>query len=238
MDIKVILPVISNTLTEETKKEVEGYASSDTKVSVTIIDHGPASIESEYDEALCQPGFLEKAIQAEKEGYQGIISDCLADPGVKAAREVLNIPVVGPGEAAMQLATSLGNHFSIVTVLPNVVSMLENLSKVSGFYNKLTSIRDINIPVLELNDKNRLKQGLFEEMKRTIEEDGAQVLIAGCTGFVGVAEELQNKLKDSGYDVPVIDPIFAATQMLKTMITMNIKQSKLTYMTPPDKERI
>src|SRR5699024_6931332 len=153
---------------------------------------------SEYDEALCQPGFLEKAIQAEKEGYQGIISDCLADPGVKAAREVLNIPVVGPGEAAMQLATSLGNHFSIVTVLPNVVSMLENLSKVSGFYNKLTSIRDINIPVLELNDKNRLKQGLFEEMKRTIEEDGAQVLIAGCTGFVGVAEELQNKLKDSG----------------------------------------
>lgn len=238
MDIKVILPVISDIFNEEAKREVQSYASPTTNVSVVNLDYGPESIESEYDEALCLPDFLEKAKEAEEEGFQGIISDCLADPGVKAAREILNIPVVGPGESAMQIASSLGRSYSIVTVLPNVVSMLENLSKVSGTYDKLASIRYVNIPVLELHDKERLVSGLFDEMKKAIEEDNAHVLILGCTGFMGVAEQLHDMLKNEGYDVPVIDPIFAATQMLETLINMKIKQSRLTYMTPPSKKRI
>lgn len=67
MKIKVILPVISNIFIEETKKEVESYASEGTEISVTNLDYGPASVESKYDEALCIPDFLNKAKQAEKE---------------------------------------------------------------------------------------------------------------------------------------------------------------------------
>jgi Asp/Glu/hydantoin racemase len=39
-------------------------------------------------------------------------------------------------------------------------------------------------------------------------------------------------------DVPVIDPVFAATRMLESFIAMRVKQSRLTYMTPPSKERV
>lgn len=237
MKIKVILPVISTIFNEETKREVENCASKETEVSVVNLDYGPASVESEYDEALCVPDLLVKAKEAEEAGFDGIISDCLADPGVKAAREIVDIPVVGPGESAMRFASALGNSFSIVTVLPNVVSMLENLSKVTGYDNKLASIRYVNIPVLELNDKERLVNGLFDEMVKAIELDKAQSLVLGCTGFMGVAAELQDRLKAYGYDIPVVDPVFAATQTLESLIRMNLKQSRLTYMKPPEKER-
>src|SRR5699024_8680300 len=191
MKINVVMPIVSDIFNEEIKKEVKHYASDDSVGGVGSLDYGPESIESEYDEALCIPNFLEKAKEAEEAGYQGVISDCLADPGVKAAREILGIPVVGPGETAMHYASQLGGSFSIVTVLPNVVSMLENLSKVTGLNVRLASIRSVNIPVLEVQDKERLKEALYEEMVKAIEQDHAHSLVLGCTGFMGVAFELQ-----------------------------------------------
>lgn len=237
MKIKVITPVISDIFNDEARKEFSAYASSDTTIDVCNLDYGPESIECEYDEALCIPNFLEKAIEAEEQGYEGIISNCFADPGVKAAREILNIPVVGPGEASMLYASLLGKSFSILSVLPNVYTMLKNNSETLGVSNNLASIRNINIPVLEVTEKERLIDSLNDEMIKVIKEDNAHVLILGCTGMMGVAAELQERLKKVGYDIPVIDPVFAATKMLEGVITMGLKQSKLTYMTPPKKKR-
>ncbi|SFC53965.1 allantoin racemase [Bacillus sp. OV322] len=238
MKIKVIMPITSDIFNEEILEEVKYYASETTEVGVTSLDYGPASVESEYDEALCVPNFLEKAKEAEEDGYDGIISDCFGDPGVKPAREILDIPVVGACESSMLFASSLAKSFSVVTVLPNVVPMIENISKTLGVNGNLASVRYVNIPVLEVHDKDRLKRELYEEMIKAIEQDGAHALVLGCTGFMGVAAELQKRLKQNGFDVPVIDPVFAATRLLESLITMGVKQSRLTYMTPPSKQRI
>ncbi|WP_066322079.1 aspartate/glutamate racemase family protein [Bacillus sp. FJAT-29814] len=238
MKIKVIMPITSDVFNEEIKREIKHYASDTTEVGVVILDYGPASVECEYDEALCIPNFLEKAIEAEEEGYGGIISDCFGDPGVKPAREVLDIPVVGACESSMLFASSLAKSFSVVTVLPNVVPMIENISKTLGVNGNLASIRYVNIPVLEIHEKDKLKKALYEEMIKAIELDNAHALVLGCTGFMGVAAELQTRLKENGYDVPVIDPAFAATRMLESLIAMGVKQSRLTYMTPPSKQRV
>ena len=238
MKVKVILPITSDIFNEEVLQEFSFYASAGTEISMTNLSTGPASIESEYDEALCLPNFLEKAIEAEKEGHDAIISDCFADPGVKAAREVLDIPVIGPGESAMLYASSLASSFSVVTVLPNVISMIRNVSKLAGLDSKLASVRYVSIPVLEVQDKERLVDALYSEMIKAIEEDQAHALVLGCTGFLGVASELQERLSASGYDVPVIDPAFASLQMAESLVNMKVKQSRLTYMTPPSKVRI
>ncbi|MFE0504290.1 aspartate/glutamate racemase family protein [Peribacillus butanolivorans] len=238
MKIKVIMPITSDIFNKEILEEVKFYASKTTEVGVTSLDYGPASVESEYDEALCVPNFLEKAKEAEEDGFDGVISDCFGDPGVKPAREILDIPVVGACESSMLFASSLAKSFSVVTVLPNVVPMIENISKTLGVNGNLASVRYVNIPVLEVHDKDRLKRELYEEMIKAIEQDGAHALVLGCTGFMGVAAELQKRLKQNGYDVPVIDPVFAATRLLESLITMGVKQSRLTYMTPPSKQRI
>lgn len=174
---------------------------------------------------------------AQNDGCDGVISLCFADPGVKAAREVLNIPVVGAGESSMLFASLLAKSYSVVTVLPNVISMIENVSKTVGVNGKLASVRYVDIPVLELVDKEKMLNALFEEMVKAIEIDKAHALVLGCTGMMGVASALQNKLREHGYDVPVIDPSFAAAKIVGSLISMNVKQSRLTYMPPTQKLR-
>ncbi|HBZ79145.1 MULTISPECIES: aspartate/glutamate racemase family protein [Brevibacillus] len=237
MKIRVILPTIMDTFNQEVQQEFAQYVGKQVEVDVCHLDYGPASVEGEYDEALCIPNLLEKAIAAEQEGCSGVISLCFADPGVKAAREVVSIPVVGAGESSMLIASMLGKSFSVVTVLPHVIHMIENVSKTTGVNSKLASVRYVDIPVLDLVDKAKMEDALFAEMVRAIEDDKAHGLVLGCTGMLGVAASLQERLKQHGYEVPVIDPSFASAKMLESLIAMGVKQSRLTYMPPRQKWR-
>jgi allantoin racemase len=137
----------------------------------------------------------------------------------------------------MHFAASLGQRFSVVTVLPNILPTLERLAEDYGVEKKLASVRYVNIPVLKLRDKGKLIKGLHQEMRAAIREDGAHVLIIGCTGMMGVAKELQRRLKQDGYDVPVVDPVGASLKFAEALVSMGLKQSRLTAMPPPKKDR-
>jgi allantoin racemase len=237
MRIKVIMPVIHDLFNETAKLEFRSYASGETEIHVSHLDKGTASIESHYDEVLAGPDILKKTQEAEQQGYDGVIIDCFGDPAVKAAREIVDIPVLGGFESAIHLAMLLAQKFSIVTVLPHVLPMLEDLINMSGTGIKLASLRYINMPVLDLQDSEKLKTALLKEMVEAVEKDGAHALILGCTGMMGLAAELYKELKNKGYDVPVIDPAAASMKMMELLVSLNLKPSKLTYMIPREKER-
>lgn len=231
------MPIIVSEFNQEVEREFEHFAARGTEIRVVNLAKGPASVESRYDDAAATPDILSKIKEAEQEGFDGVIVDCFGDVGVKAAREITNIPVVGPGEASMLFAAALGHHFSVITVLKNLVPMLSDAAKVLGVHEKLASVRYVDIPVLEVADKERLKKALYREMLNAIDKDGAHVLVLGCTGMTGVASDLSRMLKEKGYDVPVIDPSAASLKFVEALVTMGVKQSKITYMEPPEKER-
>ncbi len=57
---------------------------------------GPETIECICDVAMCTPWLLEEIREAKGEGFDAIIIPCMGDPGLYAAREVANNPVVWP----------------------------------------------------------------------------------------------------------------------------------------------
>jgi allantoin racemase len=232
MRIRVVVPIASDHFNKEVVTEFSAYGGSTTEISVVSLDEGPQSIESECEEALVVPDFLRKCKEAENDGCDAVICDCFGDPGVHAARELVNIPVIGAGESSMLLAAALGQRFSVVTVLRSVFTMIENLARRAGVGGKLASIRSVDIPVLELHDKERMSTALFEHMLQAVEEDDAHVLILGCTGMMGVAADLRARLIANGLDVPVIDPVGAAVKYAETMIALGVHQSRLTYHRP------
>lgn len=237
MRIKVIVPITSDALNQSVSNELKRYGTPGVEYEVENIKYGPASIEGEYDEALAVPGILELVEKAQAEGFDGAISDCFADPGVKAAREKVDIIVMGGFEPSMLLAAGLGDNLGVVTVLPNVVPIIENRAKTLGLASKLKSVRYVNIPVLELSDEAKLENALYKQCMEAIEKDGVHVLVLGCTGMMGMADNLHERLKAAGYDVPVIDPFIAGIKMIETYVSMRLKHSRLTYMTPTEKER-
>lgn len=234
MKIRVVIPICHNTFNDEALREFSQYASPGTEISVANIAEGPRSIESEYEEAMSVPGILALVQEAEQDGCDAAISDCFGDPGVRPGREVVSIPVIGPAEASFLLAAGLGQRFSVVTVLKSVVPMIEHLVHAAGVGSRLASIRTIDIPVLDLQDAEAMKKALYREMVSAIQDDDAHVLVLGCTGMMGVAEELQAKLHKAGFEVPVVSPTAAAVRLAETMVRMGVRHSRLTYMKPKD----
>jgi len=190
---------------------------------------GPSSIESMWEEYLVVPGQMELAIELEREGFDAIVPGCFGDPGIDGMRELVGIPVIGPGATSMLVAANLGHRFGIVTVLESVVRPLENLALLTGVAGKLASVRNVGIPVLELaSDPDAAFARLVEVSRRSIEEDRADVLVLGCGTLSFRATELQEIV-----GVPVINPLQVALRTAELLVASGLSHSKRSHPTPP-----
>ena len=239
MHIRVIVPHPSKELEAHARNALTPAARPDTELSVTCLDMGPASTESRYERAFAVPDTVAKIVQAEKDGADAVIPDCMGDPGVEEGREMVSIPVVGPTETSMHIAAMLGHKFSVVTVLDRLVPYFEEYATRAGQADRLASVRSVNIPVLELEDHTRAIEALVAESAKAVRDDGAHVIVFGCTGMAGLAKQVEEGLKKEGVaDVPVIDPAVLALKVAEALAEMGLSHSKRTYPIPPEKEII
>ena len=137
------------------------------------------------------------------------------------------MPIVGPGEAAMLFAASLGHRFAIVTVLDAIVQPLRRLAWSVGVLDKLAAVRAIGVPVLELY---RDLDATAEVGKRTIEEDGADTVILGC---MTMAFAERHRELAAALGVPVVSPVHAALKLAEALVGAGLSHSKRAYPVPP-----
>jgi allantoin racemase len=216
-------------------RRLQTLAGPGVRLSVAQIAVGPASIESEFEDALAVPATIAKVIEAEREGADAVVIDCLCDPGLRPCRAVASIPVLGPAQAAMSLAAMFGQRFGVVTVVPGLGPTFENLAAVYGFGGRLASVRAVDIPVLELErDPERTRRALVAEAAAAVERDRAHAIVFGCSGMFGMAAAVIAGLAERGHPgVPVIDPLPAAVELAVVAARLGISQSRLTYARPP-----
>ncbi len=207
------------------------------KISQVKLDSGPPSVESEFDEVLSAPFIAGRAMEAIGDGADALVIDCMGDPGLHATREIVRIPVLGPGEVSMHMAAMLGHKFSVVTIMDRLRPVLENRAKIYGVYDRLASVRAVEVPVLEINTSREKLYGLLAaESLKAVEEDKADVIVLGCTGFFGCDKVIAKALRHSGYDIPVIDPLPATVAMAAGMLDVGLTHSLSTYPLPPVKK--
>jgi len=233
--IYIINPLITKEFEEMTLREAEAAASPETQLHVVSIDKGPVSIESIYDEVMAEPYVVKKVMEVADKA-DAIIINCFGDPAVDAAREVTDVPIIGPGSSSMALAQLLGHNFSVVTVLSRLTPLIEEIAKKLGT-SKLVSARAVDIPVLELEDRAKTVEKLAKESVKAIEGDGAHVIVLGCTGMAGLADQVKHKLASHGYNIPVVDPAVVSLKLAEILVDMKTSQSRLTYPQPPQKLR-
>ncbi len=223
---------------ERLSKEIFEKTGGLVKLDYTFVDWGLGSVETAYDEAINTLPILEKVKWAEENGYDGVIIDCMDDPGLTAAKELVNIVVVGALESSIHLASIIGGTFSILSVIPEANFHLKEKIRAYGLEGNLASIRSIGIPVLELEkDLRKTAEAATQVAEKAITEDGAGAIILGCTGMAVLAQQIEDNLRRKGYDVKVIDPLQAAIYTAIAMVLMGVKQSKAVFPTPRKKPR-
>ena len=151
-----VVPIVASAAEMAQRFAVLGSAQ--TEVSVVVIERGPASIESQFEAALAVPEVLVAVRDAAAEGVDALIIDCMDDPGVGAARELVSIPVLGPAQTAMHLACLLARRFSIVAPEASAAATtaFEEQARHYGLREQLASVRGVDMPVLELRRDGEL----------------------------------------------------------------------------------
>src|SRR5438128_9679565 len=102
---------------ERRRQFLRARAAPGVEVDVWSLADGPPSIESSYEAALVVPELARAVVRAENEGFDAVIVGCFSDPGLDALRELVAIPVIGPGSSALHLATQLGSRYTIIAPL-------------------------------------------------------------------------------------------------------------------------
>jgi len=206
-------------------------AASGVDVEVWSLGDGPPSIESEYEAALAVPELTRSVPRAAREGFDAVIIGCVSDPGLGALRELVSIPVVGPGTSAVHLAAQLGNRFAILSPLEESRPRVERHVAALGFEARLAAVRGIGMSVLDVaRDREAVLDRLAEIGSAVIRDDHADVLVLGCMsmGFLGITDDVQKRL-----EIPVVNPVVAALKTAEMIVALGLSHSRLAYPTPP-----
>lgn len=237
MRIRAVTPVITESFGPLILEEFAKVARPGTEISNVFLTTGPASVECAYDEVVASPDVVAKVRQAEKDGMDAVVINCFGDPGLDAAREVVSIPVVGPCEASMHVAATLGHKFSVITILQSLIPELEFHAQKYGVGSKFASARSIELPVLDLEEgREEFVDRAVDKAVEAIEDDEAHVIVLGCTGLAGLDREIEEILREKGYAVPVLDPAGTALKIAEALVDLKLAHSKRTYPYPPEKE--
>jgi len=233
MKLLVINPNTSVPMTDQIRAALDTIKRPDTDLTVTCPDRGPETIESAYDEAYAIPPTLELVKKANQDGYDAVILACFSDPGLDAAKEISEIPVIGIEEATLHMAAMLGARFSIMTPRKQRIPSKVEHVHLRGLSHFLASVRSLDLTVAETEaDPAKTKQRLIEVSQRAVEEDGAEVIVMGCAGMAGYAREIEQTL-----NIKVLDPSAVALKTAEAIVDLGLSHSKVgLFAKPPAKD--
>jgi len=209
-------------------------AEPETTLVGTGFDSGTNHLEYEFYEHLAIHNVIEKTVNAEREGFDAVVIGCFYDPGLREARELVEIPVVGVCEASLHVASMLSaGKFSVLVGRRKWIPKMADNASNYGFDNRIASWRVLDLTVPDMHDLEKTQAAILREARGAVEEDMAECVVLGCTGMAGQAMRAQEE-----YSVPVLDPVLMGVKMAELSATLwkryGVSHSKIGgYEAPP-----
>ena len=179
--------------------------------------------------------------------YNAIVLLGGGDPSYMAAREIgrsFAIPVTSCAHAQMHIARSLGRKFSIVDIHETHNMRMVDLVIQYGFTNECASVRNVNFPLPRpqypgersieeerkaavAGKRSAMLDAAVEEAVDAIQNDGADVIMLGCSASFWMQPFLQTRLKALGWEVPVLEGTRCAIELAKLWVGLGVDASGL-----------
>lgn len=200
-------------MTQKIGDAAKAVAPIDVEIIARNPGYGPASIQGEEDGCAALPGLLEEVKKGNDEGFDAIIIACFDDTGLAEARGLIDIPIIGIGEAAFHAAMMLGTKFSVVTTLSISIPVIEENLVTYGLNTMCINVRASEVPVLDLEiEGSDAQKKISDEIATSITEDKASAIVLGCAGMADLSEQLTEM-----HHIPVIDGVSAAVGFAATL---------------------
>ena len=128
--------------------------------------------------------FAERAVAAERAGYDAYVIGTSQDPGLAAARSLVSIPVLGYGQVAFEFLRSQGLRFGVVGFVPALEEILRANLAGYGCADLCVGFRYLphGRSVVEQGAPAEAVAALRDDMERaasSLAEAGAQAIVPG-----------------------------------------------------------
>lgn len=139
-------------------------------------------------------------------GHDAVVLACFGDPGIGALKEIASVPVVAMAEAGCHFAAQLVRRFGIVTGGERWRPMLTEYVQSLGLGDRLAGVRTLQADGGRIAaDPDAARAAVLDAARLSVAEDGAELVILGGAGMVGMVERVAPDLP-----VPVIDGLMPA----------------------------
>jgi allantoin racemase len=168
-------------------------------------------------------------------GTDAAIIAAFGDPGLMAARELFDFPVIGLAEAAMLAAGLLGRRFAIVTFASALGPWYQECVEMHGLAHRCAAIRMLDGAFREVSQVQEEKEELLVSLALSaVRENEADCVILAGAPLSGLAAKVRERIP-----VPVVDQVQAAVKMAEALVALRPKKaSEGTFRRPPPKPSI
>jgi allantoin racemase len=174
------------------------------------------------------PALVQKAIEAERLGFDAVIQSNTFDPGVEASRLAVRIPVIGLLRASLHFTASICDRFGIIVPLETHVPHTMRLVQTYGMSAFVSGMQTVNL--YDTGDLSRYHDIVIERTVaagRELVAQGAQAIIplgGKIYPYVVTPEELEPTI-----GVPIINTKAVGVHFAELMVTAKITHSQKAY---------
>jgi allantoin racemase len=197
----------------------------DTHVDMFAAPSGVPYVESSMDLYMTEVAVARTVVEVAGRGYDAVVGTAFLDNGLDAARELVDIPVVGPAKTTLYMAATLANRFGVITAAGDLPKHVRACAKLLGVDDRLVGVPALTCTVADfLHDEDRSVAATIAEGKRLVEELGAEAIVLGCGATTGLAARMSGEL-----GVPVLDPGLVAAKYAEMLVALGLSHSKRAY---------
>ncbi len=175
------------------------------QIRISTLPTGPEFLDShdDFDKAIATTGKHFETF--DPKDVDVVILGGALDPGLPQVRKVAKVPVVGPMESSLFIASIAAKPISVVTVDEYAVAATWRGAEQTAVKPEILSVRSMETPVRTIvGDLEAGRTALRRECTAAVREDGAQGIMLGAMTLptLGLTETLRAEL-----GVPIYDPL-------------------------------
>ena len=207
------------------RNRIVAFSSGDVDVGVIRISPSAYAKGFDGDEAVrFVPDFVEGFRQAQREGYDGVLPLGVLDIGVDAGRSAVTIPVVGALEAALHIASLLGDHAGLIVYSENLIATVSALVDRYAMGARVAGYAHVGTDLTELAaSKDRLHDAFVAAARDLVKSRHADVIVSAGISLCPI--HLDRETLEADLGLPVVEPIGAPIHVAATLARLKARHS-------------
>ena len=234
MRILIVNANTSQVVTDKVAAQARASASPGTEIVAVTGRFGARVIGTRAEHAIGEHSTI-ALVSQHAPGCDAVVIGVSYDTGLRGARELLPVPVVGMTEAGLLTACMLGGRIGVISFGRRVLPLYHELVASYGLTARIAGWRMLESTVAyQSGAHEELDRELVAAANDLIERDGAETVVLTGAVMAGVPARLQKDVP-----VPLIDCMACAVRQAELLVHLGHPKPRAgSYAAPAGRELV